>query len=75
VADTWCMTETVYVELRDEGVAVWRPVEAVRETDSTRHFVHSFGLRRSSAKLSQGCRRARNMTGAADVTESPEGER
>jgi hypothetical protein len=28
------MTETVYVELRDEGVDVWRPVEAQRETGS-----------------------------------------
>jgi hypothetical protein len=26
-------TETVYVELLDEGVDVWRPVEAEREDD------------------------------------------
>jgi hypothetical protein len=26
-------TETVYVELLDEGVDVWRPVEATREDD------------------------------------------
>jgi hypothetical protein len=36
VASATVATQTIYVELLDEGVDVWRPVEAVRDGDAFR---------------------------------------